>query len=219
MKSVPDFISVFRIRRIHGVIDTDKSVGNPFDLLDEWITEAVNLNISLPNSMQLSMVESEKNYGDRAMVIRGFFDKKFVFFTNCDANSKTESNINSQASVTLIWSSMLRRVKIHGNFKSIPEEESENYLSEPPFTSCMNPPYRGKFNNKYNSNVSRTAERQGTHYRVKDNDIRWKGYSLTPEMIEFCQGVTNLIYFRVRYLYDNSDLWHIKRLFPAIYYG
>jgi len=220
MKSVPDLISVFRIQRIRGVTDTDNSIVNPYDLLDEWITEAVNLNIPLPNSMQLSMEDSDEHYGDRIVVIRGFFDKKFVFFTNRDTDSNSESQLNTQASIILIWSSMLRRIKIHGHFINIPEEKSENFISEPPFVSSMNPPYNKKFNNnRYNDNVSRTTERKGTHYRVKDHDIRWKGYSLTPEMIEFCQGVTNFIYFRIRYLHDNSDRWHTKRLFPAMYYG
>jgi pyridoxamine 5'-phosphate oxidase len=221
MKSVPDILTVFWAKYISGDVILKEIADNPYDQFESWAKDAAERKSSLPDAMNLAMEDSHGKSDGRLVIIRGFYDNKFVFFTNYDVSKKNELKKINNASMTLLWSKLYRRVRITGDVCQISKKESEKYLPGYPYISQISPRDSEEIN---------TSERNGTlnenrstnETDNKDSLIHpdsWRGFCLSPKFIEFCHGRTYLLHYRIRYMLGKNNSWNIKRLFPPVYYG
>jgi pyridoxamine 5'-phosphate oxidase len=113
MKSVRQLIAAFRTEYISKGIDAGNLADNPIDQFEKWINEAVRNKVSLPNAMHLATAGPDGKPSGRIMLLRGFDENGFKFFTNYDSRKGIEIKNNNFASMTFFWSELFRQGRTH----------------------------------------------------------------------------------------------------------
>jgi pyridoxamine 5'-phosphate oxidase len=152
----------------------------------------------------------------RVVLLKGFDDRGFVFFTNYEGRKSAELTANPQAAVLFFWGELERQVRIEGTVEKTTKQESEEYFKTRPLESRLSAwaskqssviPSRGYLEQKMSDLKGRFG-----HQEVPLPAF-WGGYRLQPQAFEFWQGRENRLHDRVRYLLQGG-VWQIDRLSP-----
>lgn len=187
---------------------------NPFAQFEKWFNEALEAQVPEPNAMHLATVSDGKPHG-RIVLLKGFDDAGFVFFTNYQSNKGQQMAEVPYASLTFFWVQQERQVRIEGRIEKTSAAESDEYFQQRP---------RGSQIGAWVSNQSRIVTREGLEERTKEledwygDDViprppHWGGYLLIPESIEFWQGRPSRLHDRLLFTREGDD-WKIERLSP-----
>lgn len=189
---------------------------NPIKQFGKWFSEALNAQMLEPNAMTLSTVSDGKPHG-RIVLLKGFDENGFSFYTNYRSNKGNEVAETPFASLTFFWGDLERQVRIEGSIEKVSGEESDEYFHSRP---------RGSQVGAWVSNQSSViAGREVIEQRLaelenefKDVEIiprpaHWGGYCVNPKRIEFWQGRPNRLHDRILFTKVGDD-WKIERLSP-----
>ena len=80
----------------------DKCFGeldDPFKLFEEWFNEAKKTEINDPNALALGTADKSGVPNVRMVLLKGFSDKGFVFYTNL--NSKKSGDLKNNTNVSI----------------------------------------------------------------------------------------------------------------------
>jgi pyridoxamine 5'-phosphate oxidase len=189
---------------------------NPIKQFGKWFTEALKAQILEPNAMTLSTVSDGKPHG-RIVLLKGFDENGFTFYTNYKSNKGNDVAETPFASLTFFWGDLERQVRIEGSIEKVSGTESDEYYHSRP---------RGSQIGAWVSNQSSViASREVIEQRLtelenefKDLEIiprpgHWGGYCVNPERIEFWQGRPSRLHDRILFTKVGDD-WKIERLSP-----
>lgn len=92
---------------------------SPFAFFEQWYKHAIDLDVYEPNAMAISTVNNENSPTSRMVLLRGFDENGFVFYTNY--NSKKGNNLiqNKKASLLFYWHQLHRQIRIEGNCEKL----------------------------------------------------------------------------------------------------
>lgn len=191
---------------------------DPFDQFEKWINESIKRELNIPNAMHLATVGSDCRPSGRIVLLKGFDERGFTFFTNYKSRKGNELGVNNNASLTFFWSELFRQVRIEGEVYKLPSEESDSYFSERPresklsaLASAQSRPLKNKeFLDKKVMELDK---------KYKDQSIVrpdfWGGYYLSPSYFEFWQGGAHRLHDRLVYKRDKKrKIWEVERLYP-----
>lgn len=216
-KSIRQLVANFRNEYISNGINIIDMARNPIDQFEKWFVEAVKNKVSEPNAMHLSTATVDGKPSGRIILLKGFDEKGFVFFTNYDSRKGNELKNNRFASLTFLWLELFQQVRIEGTVHPISVEESDNYFNSRP---------RGSQISAWASSQSKiVSSRIDLEKKIKEIEIRfnnkliprpnnWGGFCLTPKSMEFWQGRANRSHDRIQYQLGQENIWSIHRLFP-----
>jgi pyridoxamine 5'-phosphate oxidase len=216
-KSIRQLVANFRNEYISNGIHEKDMARNPIDQFEKWFAEAVKNKVSEPNAMHLSTATIDGKPSGRIMLLKGFDEKGFVFFTNYDSRKGKELKNNNFASLTFLWLELFQQVRIEGTVHPISVEESANYFNSRP---------RGSQISAWASSQSNiVSSRKDLENKIREIEIRfknkpiprpdnWGGFCLTPKSMEFWQGRANRLHDRIQYQLEQENIWSIHRLFP-----
>ena len=166
--------------------------------------------------MALATVSGDGAPSARIVLLKGFDERGFVFFTDYRSQKGQELKLNPKAAMVIYWPELERQVRITGSAETIAREESEAYFRTRP---------RGSRISAWVSEQSSViASRQVLDDRVPHLEQRfpgnevplppyWGGYRVRPETVEFWQGRESRLHDRIRYVRDGAR-WRIERLSP-----
>ena len=194
---------------------------NPLLQFQEWFKEAQKCDqIPEPNAMCLSTCTKDGKPSSRMVLMKTFTDAGFTFFTNYESRKARELEENPYAALLFYWPQLHYQVRIEGNIKRLPEEESAAYFSSRPKSS------QASAVSSYQSHVissreemvakqSALLEKYGGNGQVIPKPDYWGGYILSPTEFEFWLGQSNRLHDRIVFT-KNADAgtWSIKRLSP-----
>ena len=187
---------------------------NPFKQFEKWFNEALEAQILEPNAMHLATVSNGKPHG-RIVLLKGFDENGFVFYTNYESNKGKEIGETPFASLTFFWGGMERQVRIEGNIVKTSAQESDEYFQSRPHGSQV-----GAWVSHQSSIVTRQELEQKQQelealYANKTipRPAYWGGYRIIPERIEFWQGRPSRLHDRILFTKVEND-WKIDRLSP-----
>ncbi|WP_305952623.1 pyridoxamine 5'-phosphate oxidase [Emticicia oligotrophica] len=189
---------------------------NPIKQFGKWFSEALNAQILEPNAMTLSTVSGGRAHG-RIVLLKGFDENGFTFYTNYKSNKGNEVAESPFASLTFFWGDLERQVRIEGSIEKVSGVESDEYFHSRP---------RGSQIGAWVSNQSSVItgrevieqrlselENEFKDLEVIPRPAHWGGYCVKPERIEFWQGRPNRLHDRILFTKVGDD-WKIERLSP-----
>ncbi|MGB9696428.1 MAG: pyridoxamine 5'-phosphate oxidase [Ignavibacteria bacterium] len=188
----------------------------PLEQFSIWFEEALNSQVPEPNAMILATVSEDCKPSVRTLLLKGFDERGFIFYTNYKSRKGIELGKNPNASILFFWPELERQIRIEGTVDKISREESEKYFATRPYKSKLG---------AWASNQSEiipdrlTIVKKFLYYLVKFHSKEiplpdfWGGYVLKPISYEFWQGRANRLHDRIRYRKENEK-WIIERLSP-----
>ncbi|MES2353828.1 MAG: pyridoxamine 5'-phosphate oxidase [Pseudomonadota bacterium] len=193
---------------------------DPFLQFDKWFNEALAAEIPEPNTMTLATAAPTAGGlarpSARILLLKGYDNRGFTFFTNHESRKGQELAVNPFASMLFHWIELERQVRIEGRVEKVTAMESDAYFASRPLLSRIgawaSPQSQiigsrqwleeelAKMTEKFNEEVPRPTY--------------WGGYRLIPDRIEFWQGRPSRLHDRILYSPENTGHWQIERLSP-----
>ena len=196
---------------------TEAEVGpDPFRLFGEWFDRARASGLALPEAMTLATASRDGAPSARMVLLKGFDQRGFIFYTNYDSRKCRDLDENPRAALICHWLLLQRQVRIEGTVERTSAEESEAYFRTRlrgsqigAWASTQSAPLE-----RYDQLVQKAKE---VEQKFKAQDIPrpsfWGGYVVKPERIEFWQGRANRLHDRLVYERDGNG-WTLTRLNP-----
>ena len=76
---------------------------NPFDQFTRWWNEAVASQIDEVNAMTLATVDADAKPAARTVLLKGFNDAGFVFFSNYESSKGKQMAHNPNVALLFFW--------------------------------------------------------------------------------------------------------------------
>src|SRR6185503_15060486 len=108
---------------------------NAIKQFEKWWNEAVNSKIDEVNAMTLATASIDGLPSARIVLLKGFSEKGFVFFTNYESYKAQQMAENPKACLVFFWKELERQVRITGLIQKISAEESDAYFKSRPESS------------------------------------------------------------------------------------
>ncbi|MCX2449976.1 pyridoxamine 5'-phosphate oxidase [Pedobacter sp. PLR] len=189
---------------------------NPILQFKKWFTEAVNSRLFEPNVMTLATANASGKPSARILLLKGFDEDGFVFYTNYNSDKGKDLAENPNAAMVFFWPELERQVRIEGTVRKIAEEDSTAYFHSRPPGSQIGATASPQSSIIPNREILEEKVKQLTReFEGKEipRPLHWGGYLLSPTHIEFWQGRPSRLHDRLNYqLVEGS--WIINRLAP-----
>lgn len=105
---------------------------SPIDQFDHWFDEALKSDIHEPNAMTLATATHDGKPSARMVLLKGFNQDGFVFYTNYLSRKGKEMAKNPVVALVFYWGELERQVRIEGTLEKLSKEESEKYFKTRP---------------------------------------------------------------------------------------
>ncbi len=191
---------------------------DPFELFEKWFEEAKKKEINDPNALALGTASKTGIPSVRMVLLKGFDNNGFVFYTNLNSQKGNELRDNPNATMCFHWKSLLRQIRIVGTLKLVADKTADDYYNSRAYESRI-----GAWASKQSSILKNREELLDSieiykkKYKDKDNVPRpdhWSGWNLKPSSIEFWLDGDNRIHERLKYSLDKNNNWVKKLLSP-----
>jgi pyridoxamine 5'-phosphate oxidase len=189
---------------------------NPIQQFDKWFKEAIDGQVIEPNAMTLATVNKGNWPNARIVLLKGFDENGFNFFTNYLSEKGKELKKNPFACLVFFWPELERQVRIEGKVEKLDKETSEAYFHSRPVGSQIgaiaSPQSQIIADRKLLENKVEELTQQYDGKTIP-KPAHWGGYIVKPISIEFWQGRSSRLHDRIKYnLIDGR--WKINRLAP-----
>ncbi len=207
------------IRKVYAMHELDEKevMSSPFQQFNIWWDDVLRSDIDEPNAMVLATADAKGVVEARTVLLKGFDEQGFVFFTNYHSTKGTHLAENPHCSLLFFWKELERQVRITGKAYKISSEETSSYFLSRPEGSRV-----GAWASPQSKIVpdKKWLEDQFEFFTRKFSDgnidcpAHWGGYRVVAEKIEFWQGRPNRMHDRIQYRRENNESWIIERLAP-----
>ncbi|MHB1688337.1 MAG: pyridoxamine 5'-phosphate oxidase [Ignavibacteriaceae bacterium] len=210
--------NISKLRRNYSLQGLDESNvnPNPFKQFSKWMDEVIKSDVLDPTAMILATANKAIIPSVRVVLLRGYDENGFVFFTNYESHKGNDLISNPNASILFFWKELERQVRFTGEIEKTSAEESEEYFHSRPVESQLS-----AWASKQSSVIpnrqflEKTFEELKSRYEGKEIPLPpfWGGFRLKPDNFEFWQGRENRLHDRICYRRKNNG-WEIVRLSP-----
>lgn len=198
-------------------LEEDNVNKDPFKQFQLWMDEALAADFVEPNAMNVATVNKDGDISSRMVLLKGFDEKGFVFFTNYQSNKANDLASINKAALNVWWDKLHRQVRINGLVEKVSREETVKYFHSRPRGSQIGA-VASQQSRVIKNHVMLEEEYKKIESQFEGQEIpcpeHWGGYRVIPEQFEFWQGRPNRLHDRLRYAKTDSDEWKIERLSP-----
>ena len=191
---------------------------DPLQLFKVWMDEAQKSEPNDPNALSLATANKENYPSVRMVLLKGFNQSGFVFYTNLNSQKGNELKENPNAAMCFHWKSLLRQIRIKGKVALVSDEIADQYYNTRGYESRI-----GAWASKQSQELGNRDELINSikDYKQKYNDqdnvprpSHWSGWNLSPSSIEFWLDGDSRIHERLKYTRDKSGNWVKSLLSP-----
>jgi pyridoxamine 5'-phosphate oxidase len=190
---------------------------DPIDQFDIWWRHARDSGINEVNAMTLATCSADALPSARIVLLKGFSQKGFLFFTNYESFKGQQLAENPRACLVFFWKELERQVRITGLVQKVAASESDEYFYSRPLGSqigaSVSPQSRAIESREWLEQLYQQAEQesQATPLVRPEN---WGGFVVKPVLIEFWQGRPSRLHDRIEYSLQEDGTWKMGRLAP-----
>ncbi len=190
---------------------------DPLAQFGVWFGEARAVGIRAPQAMALATATSDGRPSLRMVLLKGFDERGFVFFTGYESRKGGELAANPRAALLLYWDPPGRQVRIEGAVERTPRHESEAYFRSRPRGSQL-----AANASRRQSEAIESREELDRRFAELERELEgravplppaWGGFLLVPESYEFWEHSENRLHDRIHYRRE-GDRWRTERLSP-----
>jgi pyridoxamine 5'-phosphate oxidase len=105
---------------------------DPLRQFAAWFEEAGAAGVRAPEAMALATVAVDGRPSLRMVLLKGFDEHGFVFFTGYESRKGAELAANPRAALLFHWDPLGRQVRIEGPVERVSEAESDAYFASRP---------------------------------------------------------------------------------------
>jgi len=190
---------------------------DPIKQFSNWFTAAIEAGIRDVNAMSLATAGPDARPSVRVVLLKGFDQDGFVFFTNYQSEKGQQLQANPYAALVFYWIELDRQIRIKGEVEKTSREESERYFHLRPIGSQLGA-WASRQTEVLDARRVLDARMAEMTERFADKPIplppHWGGYRLTSQTMEFWQGRPDRLHDRFRYTRRADGSWLIERLAP-----
>lgn len=188
----------------------------PFRLFADWLAEAERSEPNDPNAMALATVDSDGLPDVRMVLLKGYDEAGFVFYTNTESAKGTELSAQPKAAAVFHWKSLRRQVRVRGPVSQVSEAEADAYFTSRPrdsrigaWASQQSRPLESRFA------LEKAVAVQAARFVLGDipRPPYWTGFRIEPVALEFWQDKPFRLHDRVQFR-RASQGWERHRLYP-----
>lgn len=164
----------------------------------------------------VATADAEGRPSVRFVLLKGFDERGFVFFTNFESAKAKDLAVNPRAEMAFHWHTTGVQVRIRGSVTRVSDEEADAYFASRDRGSQL-----GAWASRQSAELERResleAAVQETAKRFEGRPIErppfWGGYRVAPESIEFWENRDDRLHDRIVHTRDGSG-WRLVRLYP-----
>ncbi len=210
-------ISNLRVDYQKGQLKDNELLQDPILQFETWMSEAVENGVHEANAMSLATVRADGMPSVRIVLLKGFDERGFVFYTNYESDKSRQLEAHPFAALNFFWAPLEKQVRIEGRVVRVSDEESDEYFHSRD---------RGSRLGAWASPQSRIIPaRETLELRVKaiqeqypgdtfiPRPAYWGGFRVEPSYMEFWQGRSSRLHDRFAYQRSGSG-WDVSRLAP-----
>lgn len=185
-----------------------------------WFDQAAQTNTGdgyEPNAMTLATATPEGVPSARIVLLKGFDEQGFVFYTNYMSQKGIELERNAHAALVFHWPQLERQVRIDGTVTRVSRTESEAYFRTRPRGSQLGALVSDQSQPITHRELLEEKLAQLEHQYAEQEvpmPEHWGGYRVAPTLFEFWQGRPNRLHDRLRYTRLDNGTWRMQRLAP-----
>jgi pyridoxamine 5'-phosphate oxidase len=208
--------SNFRKEYTNAGLDKADVHHDPVVQFHAWFQNAIDAGLHEPNAMILATAATDGKPSARTVLLKGYDERGFVFYTNYEGRKAGELETNPECALLFYWGELGRQVRIEGTVSRISDQESDSYFASRPrgsrlgaWASQQSRPVKDR------SVLEERVLRLETEYEGREipRPSFWGGYRVEPETIEFWQGREDRLHDRLVYRREDAA-WRIERLQP-----
>jgi pyridoxamine 5'-phosphate oxidase len=190
---------------------------NPLGQFAKWFADAETAGVRMAEAAALATASLAAAPSLRMVLVKGFDEAGFVFFSNYASRKGRELAVNPRAALLFHWDALGRQVRISGPVEHTSDSETAAYVRSRPRKSQLS---------ALASPQSQTlASREALERRVAELEQQytegelplptsWGGFRMIPESYEFWQQRHDRLHDRLLYRRDDDGGWLIQRLAP-----
>lgn len=199
-------------------LDESTAKSSPFEQFSAWFEEAKEAELLEPNAMVVATVDENHCPSTRTVLLKGFDENGFVFYTNYNSQKARHLEHNANIALQFLWLPLERQVTIIGKAEKLSRSESLKYFLSRPKGSQI-----GAWISQQSEIISNKQLLMTQFEKMKEKFKKgevplpdfWGGYRVVPNRFEFWQGGENRLHDRLEYVLSSSDeKWQSHRLSP-----
>lgn len=187
---------------------------SPFEQFGLWFNQALEQNVPEPNAMTLATADAQGRPSARIVLLKGFDDAGFVFYTNYNSRKGQDLAVQPWASLNFFWQQLERQVRLNGMVDKVSAQESDDYFHSRPLGSRLGAWVSAQSQSTTLAELeANTAAVQQKYGDQPPRPPHWGGYRLTPEYFEFWQGRPSRLHDRLTFQRSGTG-WALNRISP-----
>jgi pyridoxamine 5'-phosphate oxidase len=189
---------------------------DPIAKFIRWLDDARRLEIPNYEAMALATVGQGGQPSVRFVLLKGIDQRGLVFFSDSRSRKGRELRANSRASLVFYWQPNGRQVRADGQVEEVAPSEADAYWSTRPRRSQLaaTASYQSA---RLRSRASLLARVTSFSRKLKGREVRrphyWRGFRLSPDVIEFWTHREHRLHDREIYFRGASN-WRRELLQP-----
>jgi len=190
----------------------------PYGLFAAWLADAGGGEPNDPNAVALATVDEDGLPNVRMVLLKGFDERGFVFYTNFESRKGTEILAARKAAMCFHWKSLRRQVRIRGEVEIVSDAEADEYYASRPrgsrigaWASKQSRPLESRFA------LEKAVAEYTARYAVGTipRPAHWSGFRIRPVSIEFWHDRPFRLHDRVEFRRTaDGKGWEKVRMYP-----